>query len=83
MGAWAIELCAVERMTAAEQKLDTAKAHLVETKAALRKSLDALEVLGGSGGRVEGPVGRASKKLLHSRGRCLGQRSLTIDCSRG
>ena len=33
----------VERATAAEQKLDAVKAHLVETEAALRKSLEALE----------------------------------------
>ena len=42
-GARAAELCAVERATAAEQKLDMVKAHLVETEAALRKSLEALE----------------------------------------
>ena len=39
-----MELHAVERVTAAEQKLDVAKAHLAETEAALRKSLEALEV---------------------------------------
>ena len=43
MGAWAVELCAVKRATVAEQKLNAMKAHLVETKAALRKSLEALE----------------------------------------
>ena len=42
-GARATEMCAVERVIAAEQKLDVAKAHLVETEAALRKSLEALE----------------------------------------
>ena len=43
-GAWAAELRAVERATAAEQKLDAAKDHLAEIEAALRKSLEALEV---------------------------------------
>ena len=43
-GAWATELRAVERATAAKQKLDAAKAHLAETEAMLRKSLEALEV---------------------------------------
>ena len=33
----------VERATATKQKLYTAKAHLAETKAVLRKSLEALE----------------------------------------
>jgi len=42
-GARATEMCAVERVIAAEQKLDVAKAHLAETEAALRKSLEALE----------------------------------------
>ena len=36
--------CAVERATATEQKLDVAKAHMVETEAVLRKSLEALEL---------------------------------------
>ena len=35
MGAQAVELRAVERATAAERELDVAKAHLVETEAAL------------------------------------------------
>ena len=39
-----MELHAVEQAAAAEQKLDAAKAHLVETKTVLRKSLEALEV---------------------------------------
>ena len=43
-GARALELCAVERATTVEQKLDAAKVHLVETEAALQKSLEALEV---------------------------------------
>ena len=38
-----MELRVVERATAAEQKLDAVKAHLVEIKAALKKSLEALE----------------------------------------
>ena len=40
----ATELHAVERATAAERELHTAKVHLAETKAALQKSLEALEV---------------------------------------
>ena len=44
IGAWATEMCAVERAAAAEQKLDVAKAHLVETETALKKSLEALEM---------------------------------------
>ena len=43
IGARAAELRAVERAMATEQKLDVAKAHLAETVAALRKSLEALE----------------------------------------
>ena len=43
-GARAAELRAVERVTAAKQKLDVAKAHLAEAEAVLRKSLKALEV---------------------------------------
>ena len=39
-----VELRAVERATTAEQKFDAVKAHLVKTKASLRKSLEALEV---------------------------------------
>ena len=35
MGARAMELCAVEQATAAEQELDVMKAHLAETEAAL------------------------------------------------
>ena len=38
-----MELCAVERATAAEQKLDVAKAHLAKTEVVLKKSLEALE----------------------------------------
>ena len=44
MGAWTVELRAVERATAVEQKHDAAKAHFAETEAVLRKSLEALEV---------------------------------------
>ena len=44
MGARAAEMRVVEQVTATEQKLDAVKAHLVETEAALRKSLEALEV---------------------------------------
>ena len=43
MGAWVVELRAVERATTAKQKLDVAKAHWVEIEVALRKSLEALE----------------------------------------
>ena len=43
MGVRAIELRVVERVTAAERELDTAKVHLVETNAALHKFLEALE----------------------------------------
>jgi len=42
-GARVAELHAVERAIAAERELDAAKVHLVETKAALQKSLEALE----------------------------------------
>ena len=38
-----MELHAVERVTAAEQKLDVAKAHLVDTEVVHKKSLEALE----------------------------------------
>ena len=43
MGAWVVELRAVERATTAKQKVDAAKAHLAETEAVLSKSLEALE----------------------------------------
>ena len=43
-GVRAAELCAVEWATAVEQELDAAKVHLVETKAVLQKSLEALDV---------------------------------------
>ena len=43
-GAWAAELRAVEWATTTEQELDMVKVHLVETKVALQKSLEALEV---------------------------------------
>ena len=39
-----MELRAIERLIAAKQKLNAAKAHLVEIEAALRKSLEALKV---------------------------------------
>ena len=35
MGAWAAELHAVERVTAAKRELDVVKAHLTETEAVL------------------------------------------------
>ena len=35
MGAWAMELCAVERATAVEWELNAVKVHLVETEVAL------------------------------------------------
>jgi hypothetical protein len=44
MGAWTMELRAVEWVTAAERELDAAKVHLAETEAVLQKSLEALEV---------------------------------------
>ncbi|XP_066316564.1 uncharacterized protein [Miscanthus floridulus] len=43
MGAQAAKMRAVEWAAVAEQKLDMAKAHLVETEMALEKSLEALE----------------------------------------
>ena len=43
-GVRAAELLAVERATAAERGLDAAKAHQAETKEALQKSLEALEM---------------------------------------
>ena len=42
-GAWAAELCVVERVTTVERELDAAKVHLAETEVALQKSLEALE----------------------------------------
>ena len=42
-GAQAAELLTAERATAAEQGLDAAKVHLVETMATLQKFLEALE----------------------------------------
>ena len=39
-----VELRAVEWVTAVEWELDAMKVHLVETEAALQKSLEALEV---------------------------------------
>ena len=44
IGAWVVELLMAERATAAERGLDAAKVHQVETKAALQKSLEALEM---------------------------------------
>jgi len=44
MGARATELLVVEKATTAKQELDTAKVRLVETKAALQKFLEALEM---------------------------------------
>ena len=38
-----MKLRAIERATAAEQKLNTVKAHLAEAKVALKKSVEALE----------------------------------------
>ena len=43
-GAWVAELRVVERATSAERELNVAKVHLAETKAALQKSLEALEM---------------------------------------
>ena len=44
MGARAVELHAVERVTPAKWELDAAKVHLAKTKVVLQKSLEALEV---------------------------------------
>ena len=43
-GAQAVELRAVEWATVVERELNAAKVHLSETKVALQKSLEALEV---------------------------------------
>ena len=43
MGARAAEQRAIEQATTAKWELDAVKDHLVKTKAALRKSLEALE----------------------------------------
>ena len=43
-GAWAVELLAVEQATAAERRLAAAKVHLMETEAALQKSLETPEI---------------------------------------
>ena len=59
------ELCAVERATATEHKLDEAKAHLVETEAALRKSLEALKV-------EQKPCSDAERNVVVLRGQMLG-----------
>jgi len=42
-GAYAAELHAIERATVVERELDAVKVYLVETEAALQKSLEALE----------------------------------------
>ena len=65
MGAWAAELRAVERATVAEQKLNAMKAHLVETKATLRKSLEALEA-------ERKAWSDAEREVIMLRGRCSG-----------
>ena len=46
MGAWAVELRAVERATTTEWELNAVKVYLAETEAALQKSLEALEAEG-------------------------------------
>ena len=43
-GARAVELLVAEQTTAAERGLDAVKVHLAETKAALQKPLEALEI---------------------------------------
>ena len=75
MGAWAAELRAVERATAVEQELNVAKVHLAETKAVLQKSLEALEA-------EQKARSDAEQEVVALRGRCMGQRSRTLDCLR-
>ena len=71
-----MELRAVKRAIAAEQKLDAVKAHLVETEAVLRKSLEAK--------RWSERLSRTlSGRSSQSGGRWSGQRSRTLGCSRG
>ena len=65
IGARAVKLRAVERATAAEQKLDAVKAHLSETEAVHRKSLEALEV--GRKSRSD-----AEREVVMLRGQMLG-----------
>ena len=55
----------VERVTAAEQGLDTVKVHLAETKAVLQKSLEALE-------RERWAWSEADQEVLTLRGQVLG-----------
>ena len=60
-----MELCAVERVTAAEQELDTAKVRLVETEVVLQKSLEALEA-------ERKAWSDAKQEVVALRGRMLG-----------
>ena len=64
-GTWAAELLAAEWVTAAERGLDAAKVHLTKTKAALQKSLDALETEQKDRSKVD-------REVLVLRGRVLG-----------
>ena len=65
IGARAAELLAVEQVTATERGLDAAKVHLTKTKAALQKSLDALETEQKDRSKVD-------REVLVLRGRVLG-----------
>ena len=60
-----MKLRAVERVTAAKQKLDMMKVHLVETEAVLQKSLEALEA-------EQKARSDAEQEVVALRGRMLG-----------
>ena len=74
-GAWAAKLLTMEWVTAVERGLDATKVHLAETEATLQKSLDALEIEQKARSEVD-------REVLTLRGKCLGQRSRTLRCSR-
>ena len=65
MGAWAAEVLMVEWATAVERELNAAKVHLAETKAALQKSLEALETERKAWSKVE-------QEVVTLRGQVLG-----------
>ena len=75
-GARAVELRAVEGATAVEWELDAAKGHLVEIEAALQKSLEALE-------EEQKDRSDTEQEVVVLWGQMLGQRSQTLDCSKG
>ena len=74
-GAQAMELLVAERATAAKRELDVVKVHLAETEVALQKSFEALET-------ERKARSEAQQEVVTLWGKCLGQRSRTLDCSR-